>query len=226
MKKLTTKIITCIPAVALMLAFSMNANAQKGEFGLRFMPTFSSFDMSTAEGGVVKGQMTVGYGFGGLLGYNFNEHIGVQTEVIYTSISQNFNHANQTHKVKLSYVNIPLMLSLNSGKTRAVNVNVVAGPQLGIKVGSSVNTSGDGDTLNTQAVLAVKKSDLGIAYGAGLDFGLNESKNIRLGVGFRGVYGLIDISDRSQTAATDSYYIIDRTKVKTYAAYIGFSVLF
>ncbi|MBK5284842.1 MAG: PorT family protein, partial [Bacteroidia bacterium] len=61
---------------------------------------------------------------------------------------------------------------------------------------------------------------------AGVDFGLNASQTFRLGLGFRGVYGLFDISDNSQTLADDSFYVLDRSHVKTYAGYIGFSLLF
>jgi len=72
----------------------------------------------------------------------------------------------------------------------------------------------------------VKKGDLGFAYGAGLDFGLDQENMVRLGLGFRGVYGLLDISDDSKTQTNDKYYVLDRTHIKTYAVYMGLSVLF
>jgi hypothetical protein len=67
----------------------------------------------------------------------------------------------------------------------------------------------------------VKSGDFGFAYGAGLDFSLGGYTS--LGVGFRGVYGLVDISDNSHSTATDDYYVLDRTHVKTYSGYIGLS---
>lgn len=200
---------------------------KKGEIGFRFMPTFTSFEMNTSSGGTVKGQVKLGYGIGGFLGFNFTRHVGIQAEVIYSSITQEYNENQVNRKINLRYVNIPLLLSLNTGKDKAVNFNVVGGPQLGIGVGSSIVTSGTNDAVVTsEALLSVKKSDLGLAYGAGLDFGLNKTQTMRLGLGFRGVYGLFDISDRSKTSTTNSYYVLDRTHLKTYAGYIGFSVLF
>ncbi|MCB2092311.1 MAG: PorT family protein, partial [Alphaproteobacteria bacterium] len=92
--------------------------------------------------------------------------------------------------------------------------------------GSSLQTSGGNGVELPEAILSVKKGDLGFAYGAGLDFGLNQARNIRLGVGFRGVYGLFDISDNSKTSTTDGYYVLDRTKIKTYSGYVGVSILF
>jgi opacity protein-like surface antigen len=118
------------------------------------------------------------------------------------------------------------MLSLNSGKTKIINFNIVAGPQLGISVGSRLFTSGSNSTDSTNAVLSVKKGDLGFAYGAGLDFAINEARTARLSLGYRGVFGLFDISDDSRSITTDSYYILDRTHLKTNAIYVGISILF
>jgi opacity protein-like surface antigen len=116
------------------------------------------------------------------------------------------------------------MLSLNTGKTRAVNLNLVIGPQLGISVGSRYKTIRG--TNDPNAILSVKKGDLGFAYGAGLDFGINAARTVRVGLGYRGVYGLFDISDDNRTTAGDNYLVIDKTNVKTNAAYVGISFLF
>jgi hypothetical protein len=47
-----------------------------------------------------------------------------------------------------------------------------------------------------------------------------------MGIGFRGVLGLIDISDDSQNASTQDYYVLDKNRMRTYAGYIGVSYLF
>ena len=170
--------------------------------------------------------MTLGFGFGALLGFNFSNHFGVQGEVIYSSLAQKYTERELERRVKLKYVNIPLLLSLNTGKTNPVNFNIVAGPQLGIRVGSSLITSGDNGIDNPNAVLSAKKGDIGFAFGAGIDFGLNTARTIRLAMGYRGVRGLLDISDNSKTITTDSYYLLDRSHVKTNAIYVGLSILF
>ena len=205
---------------------AIKVDAQKGEFGLRFMPTVSALDFNTSSGGTVKGEAKLGYGFGAFLGFNFSDHFGIQGEVIYNSTSQKYKELDAERKITLKYFNIPLLLSFNTGKSNFVNFNIVAGPQIGISAGSSLQTSGGNGVELPEAILSVKKGDLGFAYGAGLDFGLNQARNIRLGVGFRGVYGLFDISDNSKTSTTDGYYVLDRTKIKTYSGYVGVSILF
>lgn len=233
MTKLKNKTVSCILMTGLIFAGISNANAQddnannKVEFGLRLMPTVTSLDVKTSSGGSVSGKAVLGFGAGMLLGYNITEHVGVQAELIYNSISQKSNDDNVERKINLRYVNVPLLLSLNTGKSDLINFNLVAGPQIGFNVGSSINTSGANDASNSQPILSVKKNDFGFAYGAGIDFGLNpDDHTIRLGIGYRGFLGLVDVSDNSQTATSETYYVLDRSKIQTNAVYVGISILF
>lgn len=219
---------SAIKVVNILLVFSFFSpflHAQKGEFGVRFMPTVSNFDVQSSDGGKVTGEATIGMGAGIFLGLNFSDHIGIQTEAIYNTLTQKYKEQDNEKEIKLKYINIPLLLSLNTNKSKPVNVNLVVGPQIGISVGTELFTS-NGNDPDDEAVLSVKKGDIGFAYGAGLDFGLNASQTFRLGIGFRGVYGLVDISDNSQSLTTDSYYLLERTHIQTYSGYAGVSLLF
>ena len=219
------KFIVALSLFVLLAFVPQISNAQKGEFGVRFMPTISSLDVQSSSGGQISGDATVGFGAGIFLGFNFSDNFGLQGEAIYSTLNQKYTEDDVEKEIKLEYINIPLLLSFNTGKLKPVNFNVVAGPQIGISVGSELFTSDGGDPDN-EAVLSVKKGDLGFAYGAGFDFGLNTAKTFRLGIGFRGVYGLIDISDNSNNNSTNSYYVLDKAHIKTYSVYLGASFLF
>lgn len=198
-----------------------------GYIGFRFMPTFTTLDLN-ADGAVVESSATLGYGYGGVLGFNFTDHFGMQLEVIYSSLAQRYTVRERENTIRLKYINVPLLFRFNTDYSKPVNFNVVLGPQLGLNVGSSVDADdANGAGVDTiQARVAVKKGDIGIAYGAGLDFGMGTSGSVRLNIGFRGVLGLVDISDRSNNRTTTEYYVLDRSKVKTYAGYIGLSFAF
>jgi hypothetical protein len=198
---------------------------KSGEVGLRFMPTFSTFNLRNPDGSTVKGELAMSYGYGGMLAIN-SKHVGLQLEVIYNEISQKYKDKDLERRIDINYLNVPLLLTLNTDKSKPVNFGVAIGPQVGINVGSRVSTQGGStaDTLN--ATVALKKGDLGFAYGAGFDFALNKMRTIKLNLGFRGVYGLLDISDDSKTKTTNSYYILDRTNVETYSGYLGLSFVF
>lgn len=211
-------------------AYALTAQDQevvkKIEFGLRLMPTFTSLKVQTASGSDVRGQVALGFGAGAFLGYNFTNQISVIAEIMYSSIAQKSSDNTLNRKINLQYVNIPILFSLNTGKTKSINLNAVLGPQVGFNVGSKLSISGNNDVNIPQPVLSVKKNDIGFVYGAGVDFGVNPANNMRVGLGYRGVVGLVDISDKNKNVTTDSYYLLDRTNIKTYSGYVGFSILF
>jgi opacity protein-like surface antigen len=201
-----------------------NDDYAKFYLGARFMPTFTKFKVTTLDNGTAKTTFVVGYGVGGFLGVNLSKNAGIQAEVIYSTLSQKYTDRNIERRIDLSYIHIPLLLVLNTDVSKPVNLNICAGPQIGINTGSKLEAEGGSGVDTVQAVIAVKPADIGLAYGAGLDFRLGE--DLSLGVGFRGVYGLLDISDNSKTTTTNQYYILDRSHVTTYAGYIGLKLLF
>lgn len=222
------KRISFLLAIAF-LSLSISSNAQTPSTGLylgvRYMPTISDFNVKQVNGDLYKTQAVLGYGIGGLIGVNISDHIALQGEVLYSALAQNYTDATNTERrIDLNYVNVPVMLVLNTNSSSLVNLNITAGPQLGILVGSEFDATGtaEGDTIT--AVFGAKTADFGIAYGAGIDF--NILPNLSIDLGYRGVIGLVDISDQSQTLTTDQYYLLDRSHLMTYAAYAGLKLKF
>lgn len=200
---------------------SSSDGSRKGlYFGVEFLPTFTHFDVAQVNGGTYKTSFVLGYGFGALLGVNVTDHFGLQGEVLYSALAQKYTDpSNIERRIDLNYINIPLLAVFNTNVSKPVNLNLAVGPQIGINVGSKVNTESGAGVDTVGAVLAVKTGDLGFAYGAGLDFGLGPK--VQLSVGYRGVIGLVDISDNSQTTETSQYYVLDKAHVSTYAGYVG-----
>lgn len=197
-----------------------------GIFGIRFMPTISSIKVQNSDGAGVTGNAVVKYGYGALLGFSLNNHVGMQVEVLYNTLSQKYADHTFNREININYVQVPLLLSLNTNRIKMVNLNFVVGPQWGINVGSSVNTTGVGNgNSNMQAVLSVKKNDFAIAYGAGLDFAINPARTIRIDLGFRGTMGIMDASDRTKTLGINEYYILREKQMQSYAGYIGLTFL-
>lgn len=193
-------------------------------FGLKVLPTFSRFNVKTYDGEVVAGNFTVGYGLGGNLNYYFSNHAGLQLEVIYLALAQRFNDFNDLEKeVKLSYITIPLLLTLNTNYGKVVNLNMVLGPQIGINTGARLEEETQEGVAVGEAVLAVKPVDAGVVYGAGLDFGIGSERNVHLNIGFRGVVGIVNIEDTddSQNLTTNQYYILERSRIRILGGYIG-----
>jgi hypothetical protein len=220
-------LVTTLQARQTLTAAMKEVDFKRVEFGFRFMPTVSAFSMKTYSGGTVKGEATFGYGIGGMLAFNFTEHFGIQGEILYNSLSQKYKDQELDREINVRYLNIPVLFSLNTGKGNPVNLNFVFGPQLGISMGSSIKRTGGTDTDTVTYVLATKNNDIGFAYGAGLGFMMNEIETIRMDIGFRGVYGLMNVN-RSTTPKSDdeNVYIVESMKIRTAAIYMGISFLF
>ncbi|WP_157446885.1 porin family protein [Cytophaga aurantiaca] len=201
-----------------------DADLKHVEFGVRYMPTFSSMDFNTYDNGVVEGTVTMSQGFGVMVGLNFTKNIGVQGEINYYQANQQYKDRNFTNDVTVNYVNIPLLLSLNTNKAAMVNLNIVAGPQFGLNVGSKFSSSGNESSDTARATVALKKGDIGFAYGAGLEFALSKNHNIRLDVGYRGFFGLVDMDATTNDQGT--YNVVVSASRKTYGGYAGLTFLF
>jgi hypothetical protein len=201
---------------------------RRGYIGARALASFASFDVRTIDNNVVVADIILGYGGGAVVGVNLSPHFALQAEILYSELAQKYKDDNGiSRNLKLNYINVPLLVLVNSNVTKPVNLNIGAGPQIGINTGSSVKTEAvnESDMTDTvHAALAVKSGDIGIAYGAGLDFLLSPA--LKFSIGYRGVRGLVDISDDSNTTTTKDYYILDRAHVNTHSAYAGLSVCF
>lgn len=199
---------------------------RRGELGIRYMPTFSSLSLRTYNGEVIQGDLTMSHGYGAMLGVNLSRHIGLQAEVNYLEVTQKYKDRNLDRQVDVSYLNVPVLLSLNTDKSRMVNLNFVAGPQFGFNVGSSIKTYGTEETGGVNAVVGASGTDVGLAYGTGLEFALNRMHTFRLDLGYRGFYGLIDGNADQTSSNPDTYNVIVRGSRKTHAAYLGLTLCF
>jgi opacity protein-like surface antigen len=198
---------------------------RRGEFGVRYMPTFSSFALRTYNGEVVQGDLTLSHGYGVMLGANLSKNVGIQAEVNYLEITQKYKDRNLNRQVDVAYLNVPVLLSVNTDKRRIVNLNFVAGPQFGFNVGSSIKTTGSENTETVRAVVGASGTDIGLAYGTGLEIALNRMHTLRLDLGYRGFYGLVD-GNADQTSNPDTYNVIVKASRKSHAAYLGLTACF
>jgi opacity protein-like surface antigen len=192
------------------------------ELGFHYMPTFYSMDFHSESGDIVRGSVTLAHGFGGMLALNFSPHVGVQAEIDYYKATQKYKDQSVNNKVDIKYLNIPVLLSLNTNKMARINLNAVVGPQFGINVGSDISSSGSTGTAT--ATLDAKKGDIGAAFGAGLEFALDQGHNIRLDLGYRGFYGFVKM-DADKTG-DDTYNVMVSANRKTNAAYVRLTFLF
>jgi hypothetical protein len=205
---------------------SQNAANDAGELyrhevGVQYMPTFVTMSFRNTNGDVIRGDVSVSHGIGFMYAYNFTENLGFQTELDYLAIAQKYKDQSLSRQVNVSYLNLPLMLSLSTNKTKAINGNFIIGPQLGFNIGSSISTSGNENSGNIQATVGAKGTDLGMAYGLSGEFALNPDRTLKLDVGYRGFFGIV--KTQANQTSNNTYNVLVRGSRKANAAVLGIS---
>ena len=59
-------------------------------------------------------------------------------------------------------------------KSGQFNLNFVVGPEFGFNTGYDINLTGSNRSDSINPVVVLKKSNVGLAYGAGLEFAINK----------------------------------------------------
>jgi len=205
-----------------LLSSAGNPDLRVFELGFHYMPTFYNMDFRASDGGIVKGSVSMSHGFGAMMAFNLSQHIGFQSEIDYYKASQSYKDLDVDQNVDIKYLDIPVLLSLNTNKAARINLNAVLGPQFGINVGSNISSSGQNGT--TTATLEVKKGDMGAAFGVGVEFALNKAHSVRLDLGYRGFYGLVSMN--ANETSSDTYNVMVDANRKNNAAYVRLTFLF
>jgi len=128
----------------------------------------------------------------------FSEHLGIQPELLYSGQGAKVSFDGTSQKDAYAYLNIPILLRYQVVPL----VHIMAGPQLGI-LASAKEKDDQGNSIDIKDTR--KSSDIGIAFGAGIDlpFGLNAD--------LRYVAGLVQHCERRwrRTIAQKRKYSID-----------------
>ena len=196
-----------ILSLALLAGLTTAAQAQTGlKLGLK-----GGFNMSTFSGADSKGsEYKAGFAAGGLLNYGFTDMLSVQGELLYSQLGAsrdgiNFTnngtaYTNGTAKTTLGYINVPILLKVNTGD-EGKGLFFELGPQGsfiinqrsfledngGKQQGSSVTTT---DALN-KAV---------IGYVAGIGYQL--TSGLGLGIRYAGDFSQVYKDGGTSTSTT------------------------
>ena len=155
------KTIQYVSICVIIFTTASKINAQSFELGLRYEPEFSVLmNKNDADAGPALNYAShftyLNFGIGGI--YNFNNHIGVAADIIFSREGQNFtgNFAGNTPnpatysevvrtqaflnnlvipgdyicKAELNFIKLPIMFSLMSDNTKMLFFTLLVGPQV------------------------------------------------------------------------------------------------
>lgn len=154
---------------------------QKLEFGIKVGGNYSDF-----EGADFSTDPLSGFHAGATVALKLSDNFLIQEEFLFsTQGAKVLSGPLATQKIKLSYVNVPILFRYKTN----FGLFVEAGPQVGIKVKE--------DVVGFQEEDFAKKIDFGLAGGIGF-----QSK-MGLGIGARYSYGIEKVSESPSVALGD-----------------------
>ena len=128
--------------------------------------------------------------------FEVTEHFSIQPEVLYSSQGTKYSGDGAEDKVRLDYINVPIMFKFYLGD----NFFLESGPQVGFLINDESNfgffTISDEDAFNSV--------DFGLNLGLGFKLGDNAHLNARYGFGFNGVFS--DLPDNSDNNPKNSVF--------------------
>lgn len=166
---------------ALCVSAALGLYAQGIAFGLKGGLNFANQNLKLSASSLSFSPTTkslTGFHVGGYLTINFTDKIGLQPEVLYSAVGSKIDDATiGTGTEKASYITIPVLLKINPIPI----LNIHVGPQIGLLTSATEELGGDSEDAKDQ----YKSSDIGLAFGAGLDLpmGLNFTARYVLGLG-------------------------------------------
>lgn len=213
MKK--TIIMSFFAAVAA-IGTANTAHAQKGFYiGAQAAQQFSGmYNQDDVDNTNFDYKITPGQSFGLNGGYNFNKHMGVSVEAMFSMEGQKFELNKTTFRRKLNYVKVPVLFTYNTDATKKVMFTAKLGPQVGMLTHAKLNDAG-GNTLVKDTKDNYETITFGGVVGAGARVSL--AKNLYLDAGLK-----LDANFINNEVA--SYNESNIARAKTYNTNAGIEV--
>jgi outer membrane immunogenic protein len=168
-----TVILFCLPGPASAQQADL-ANRGSVEGGVKGGVTFATipkFGDALSEATGADTSYRVGATIGGFLAFSFANNFSIQPEVLYTQrgIEGDAPVLGETFKVKLSYIDLPVLLRI--GPSNGRGVHVLVGPSFNFNAGAQLIVGG---TFNDEQDFKeeIEDVDVGLVVGAGYYGGL------------------------------------------------------
>lgn len=207
MKKRTATIL-------LLILWSSISYAQKGwEVGIKALPQavvlFNADDWEAGD--FVDYVFTTSLAYGGTLGWNLTNHVGLQTGIFFSPQGQKFKHPGlvlETSRQKLNYLKVPLMLKINTSPDKASSFILTAGAQVGFL--TKVEVFEDGELIDFEQRYGIvakeiyNSQDIGLVGSLGFRFKF--TRNSSFEILLRGDYSLMDVEDKTARVNNNIFY--------------------
>ena len=208
-----------------------SASAQKGfHLGLNATAVNTYLIDSKLYGDVdYKPKFTLGPVIGVAAGNNFTDAFGLQIEVNYARLGQQYEYDDSLNqvaglttssgKITLDYIQLPVLITITGGdfKTR---FSASAGPQFSFLANAWNRKTDNGGAIESKS--SFNSTDIGLAVNAGSDISLSDDLYLNLGLRF--YYGFVQANDDLHVISPSPFPGSKQTEDHLLNAYGGINV--
>lgn len=145
------------------------------------------FNISNIRGDIANNSSKVGLVAGGFFNYSIVEHFGISGQITYNQLGANFSDAQFNKRLKLNYLNVPLLAVFYFGeglRPGTVRPKLFVGPHANILLAARDKNGADKKS-------EFRGADFGATFGGGLNIALQRQRWVNLDVRYG--LGLTDI---------------------------------
>ena len=155
----------CVLVVALLVASGSAAMAQNQGSGLKGGVNFA--ELKIDPGDLDFFERRTGLIAGAFFVLPVAPHFSIQPEALYSQKGATVEEADGGGTLKLDYFDIPILARWDSSNSGEARFNVFAGPSFNFRTRARQDI--DGETIDISE--DIEKFDLGLVFGAGVEFG-------------------------------------------------------
>ena len=145
---------------------------------------------------------------GGTVDIGVSPRLTVVTGLRYVMKKWKFVSGGTTTTTRPDYIEFPVLLKVKFPLTE-INPYIVVGPTLGLNVSATSETSNNQSSVETDIKSNVESADVGILFGAGLDFTVSANTNLFFQTAFS--LGISNINKAANSTSTVKNYGLQLT---------------
>jgi len=165
----------------LVMALVAPVSAQmKMEFGVKAGVNLANLTGDDADMEEADKKMLLGFGGGAFGRFLLAEgQFCIQPEILYMMKGAKYEGTGDAEdaeaKIKANYICIPILLKYNIPTEGGFKPNVFVGPEFGILMSADITEEYEGEEEEEDIKDYLKSLDLGLTFGAGFDYAVNET---------------------------------------------------
>jgi len=171
------KILGLVCAGLFVAGLSSFARAQDLSFGVKAGLNMANL---TDESAGESYKMKTGVALGGFAVYGINDNLSIQPELLYTQKGMEWEDPTASAKVKLDYIEIPVLVKYSIESDGSASPFIFAGPAISFLVSAKIDS--------TDFKEYMKSTDIGLVLGGGVEFESGISIDLRYDMGMTKVW--------------------------------------